>query len=1128
MSTTNPIRKKKKSASTSISSLTDARFSDGAHVWEEIVHLPTYPHGEPCAHPMFLSKRVYQGSSGAVYPFPVVETVGGELENRPYRAVFLENRYLKIMLLPELGGRVHMAYDKQHDYHFVYFNRVIKPALVGLAGPWISGGIEFNWPQHHRPSTFLSIESSIETREDGSACAIMGETDRMNGTRSVARFSLHPDCARLQIDVTLTNPTHLPQTFLWWANPAVAAGDDYQSVFPPDVHAVMDHGKRDVSEFPVARGEYYKVDYSQGPDGGTDISRYRNIPVPTSYMAYHSEFDFMGGYDHGRQMGLLHVANHHLVPGKKQWTWGHGDFGVAWDRELTDEDGPYVELMVGAFTDNQPDFSWLEPGETKRFTQYFMPYKQLGMIRNADEDLRLTLERTTADSVRVAVGCSANLGTLSVTLSNADGTDYWNGNYESAPETVLDETVPGPADVDDSDLVITIRDADGKALLSYQPDSWTELPVPDPAEAIGPPETLSSVEACLLAGQHLEQYRHATREPSDYYLEGLRRDPGDWRCQNALGVLWMRRGRFVDAQACFETAIERQLSHNPNPADGDAYHNLGLSLVLQGQDAKASNAFWKATWNGACRAKAYFALAECATRSGDYQQALELVEQSERNDELKLVLLRVLGRAEQARKAANLVVSQDPLSAVAHYELHRLGDSDAKQRLTDLFSGDEQRFLNLAFSYHRVGLFADVQSILEIYLDESQQPYPVVLYLLCAALLQQGEEELARQTWEQAAAADPELCFPNTLDELRLLEQVLEVQPDDALAAYLLGNFWCARKQHAPAIDCWERSAGLNPDQPIAWRNLGLAYYNAMGDQDKALEAFERAFALDTADARVLYELDQLRKQLGASPAERLAKLQKHESLLKQRDDLYIEWVSLLNSTGDHDKALCLLQERVFHPWEGGEGRSTGQYRTALVQLALEDMSSGELERADERLKQALEYPHNLGEGKLVGQKDNDIHYWRGKVLAQMGRDDEARQAWASATEGNQEMGAAQYYNDQPPEMLFYAALALRQLGNQDEARNLLLEMQNFAEAHADDEPLVDYFAVSLPDFLVFEQDLALDNRIQCTFLEAIATLGLGETVTATALFDEVLAKRPDHQAALLLVANPFFRQPGD
>lgn len=341
-------------------------------IWEEDVVIPTYEVGAPDKNPMFLEKRVYQGSSGKVYPYPVTQTISSEKTDKHYRAVYLENEYLKIMFLPELGGRVQRAFDKTNGYDFVYYNRVIKPALVGLCGPWISGGIEFNWPQHHRPTTFMPVDHLLRQNPDGSCSLLVGDVDQMYGTKSMASFTLYPGKAYLEIKGQLYNGTALPQTFLWWANPAVSVNDDTQSIFPPDVHHVFDHGKRAVSTFPIATGEYYKHDYS----AGVDISRYKNIPVPTSYMAETSRYDFIGGYDYRKEAGLLHVADHHISPGKKQWTWGCGDFGKAWDRNLTDADGPYIELMTGVYTENQPDFSWLQPFEEKTFVQYFMPYKR--------------------------------------------------------------------------------------------------------------------------------------------------------------------------------------------------------------------------------------------------------------------------------------------------------------------------------------------------------------------------------------------------------------------------------------------------------------------------------------------------------------------------------------------------------------------------------------------------------------------------------------------------------------------------------------------------------------------------------------------------------------------------------
>ena len=433
--------------------------------WKETVIIPTYEVGKAEKNPIFLEKRVYQGSSGVVYPYPVIESISNEKTDKAYQAVYLENEYIKVMILPELGGRVQMAYDKIKKRHFIYYNRVIKPALVGLTGPWISGGIEFNWPQHHRPSTFLPVDVTIEEQADGSVTVWVNEMERMFHQKGMAGFTLRLGCAYLEIKGVLYNRTEVPQTFLWWANPAVAVNDHYQSVFPPDINAVFDHGKRAVSSFPVATGTYYKIDYS----AGVDISNYKNIPVPTSYMAVNSRFDFEGGYENDTQAGMLHVANHHVSPGKKQWTWGNGDFGQAWDRNLTDEDGPYIELMAGVYTENQPDFTWLQPYEEKSFTQYFMPYRELGIVKNASKDLLMNVEPNGNGTIRLKVTVT-HLQTVEISISNDNGQLIYRTEHTLSPETVFDPIIPTQGN-EFNRLTIYFR-ANGKQLLSWhaEPD----------------------------------------------------------------------------------------------------------------------------------------------------------------------------------------------------------------------------------------------------------------------------------------------------------------------------------------------------------------------------------------------------------------------------------------------------------------------------------------------------------------------------------------------------------------------------------------------------------------------------------------------------------------------------------
>ena len=471
---------------------------------EEKITIPTYEVGAADKNPMFLEKRVYQGSSGKIYPYPTTQKISREKKDKVYNAVVLENDYLRVVVLPELGGRIQRAYDKTNGYDFVYYNHVIKPALVGLTGPWISGGIEFNWPQHHRPSTFLPVDHEIRKNGDGSVTLLTGDVDRIYGTREITSITLYPDKAYIEIKGQLYNGTPLPQTFLWWANPAVAVNDYTQSIFPPDVHNVYDHGKRAVSRFPIATGEYYKHDYSEG----VDISRYKNIPVPTSYMAERSDYDFVGGYDYQKKAGLLHVADHHVSTGKKQWTWGCGDFGKAWDRNLTDSDGPYIELMTGVYCDNQPDFSWLKPFEEKTFTQYFMPYKEVGQVKNATKDAVLGVTRNVIRDVTQGVLRDESLepgegkegkGVHVIAYTTADYPDaeiritagaktIYSEKVHLSPTRVFEKTIDC-GNEDFYQIKVSVL-AEGRELVSYREKAPEEPHFAEPAKAAQDPELI--------------------------------------------------------------------------------------------------------------------------------------------------------------------------------------------------------------------------------------------------------------------------------------------------------------------------------------------------------------------------------------------------------------------------------------------------------------------------------------------------------------------------------------------------------------------------------------------------------------------------------------------------------------
>lgn len=1084
---------------------------DAVKIWEEQIIIPTYEIGEADKNPMFLESRVYQGSSGRIYPYPTIETISDTKTDKAYQAVWLENEYLKVMILPELGGRIQRAYDKTNDYDFVYYNHVIKPALVGLCGPWISGGIEFNWPQHHRPTTFSPVDYMLIRNQDGSVTCRISDVDQMYGTKGEAGFTLYPGKAYIEIKGQLYNRTSMPQTFLWWANPAVPVNDYTQSVFPPDVHAVMDHGKRDVSRFPIATGEYYKHDYSEG----VDISRYKNIPVPTSYMAEKSDFNFVGGYDYQKEAGILHVADHHISPGKKQWTWGCGDFGKAWDRNLTDEDGPYIELMTGVYTDNQPDFTWLKPMEEKTFTQYFMPYKAVGAVKNA--------------SVNAAVNLEIDDGRACVTV-------YGTQKYSSArilltygDQALLEEeTLLSPVDIYrkeievsvDDETKLTLKVLDGqKELVSYTPLKKEIPQLPEPAKAAKDPEEIMTNEELYLTGLHIEQYRHATYRPDPYYLEGLKRDAGDIRINNAYGTLLMRRGRFGEAEKYFRKALERCTWKNPNPYNSEPYYNLGLTLMYQRRFDEAFDAFYKATWSNEQQEMSFYYLGCIEAVRGHWESALELVEKglvknvhNVKARGLKTYLLRKLGRVEEARIVIAESLEVDPFDYISRLELTRLALENQHEMMeeTKRMTRDfQETYLMIARDYAEYGAYEEAVQALEL----CTKPWPMLYYYKAYYLGLLGQDTGAALA--QAEACSTDYCFPNKLEDILVLQYAKEHCAKPANACYYLGNLFYDKVQYEMAAEYWECSVKLNPDFPIAWRNLSLAYYNKKQDPAAAKEAMEKARSLAPSDARLFLEADQLYKKLNVPAEKRLACYEDNQDVFMKRDDLKIEYVTLLNLLGQYSKAYDFIMANRFHPWEGGEGKITTQYTVALVELARAAMERGEWQQAEDYLSRTFVFPENLGEGKLEGTKDNHVNYYMGLVKEHSGDLAAAKEYFENAGIGTDEPAGMMYYNDQPADMIYYQGAAKKKLGRPVEAKARFNKLLDYGEQHMFDEMRISYFAVSLPDFLIFDDDLNKKNKAHCNYLIGLARMGAEDWTKAAAAFDKAVELEPTHQNAI-------------
>lgn len=1075
-------------------------------IWEESCTIPTYPVCPPEKSPMFLEKRTYQGSSGKVYPLPVTEKISDSMENVTYQAVYLENEYLKIMILPELGGRIQRAYDKTNGYDFVYYNHVIKPALVGLTGPWISGGIEFNWPQHHRPSTFSPVDYTLSENADGSCSAYVSETDKMYGTKGMAVITLYPGKAYIEIRGQLYNHTDLPQTFLWWANPAVPVNDHTFSVFPPDVNAVMDHGKRAVSTFPIATGEYYKYDYS----AGVDISRYKNVLVPTSFMAAHSDYDFIGNYDEERKAGLLHVADHHVSPGKKQWTWGCGDFGQCWDRNLTDSDGPYIELMTGVFTDNQPDFTWLKPHEEKNFVQYFMPYKGVGRVGNATKDAMAGLTDREDGTWLLKIYATASYQGAVIQVMQKQRI-LFETTADLTPCFCYETVIPKPPCRWDCRIIVKWKET---ILVDYTEYREELEPIPSPAEPLKAPCEIQSLEELYLAAVHLEQYRHAVFEPADYYLEGLKKDNSDIRLNHGYGLLLYRRGCIRESIPYFQAALKKQTWKNPNPYDGEVCFHLGLALEAAGQEEQAFDAFYKAVWSAETQSPAFYWMACLCCRKGNYEDALEYAGQSMirnwhngKSRNLKAAVLRKMNRDNTLLLQESIAI--DPLYMGYLYE-QALAEKNMVSWQKKMRS-EAHNYLELSLDYIKAGFYEDALRILEACPDQN----PMLHYYKGYSDIKLGDAEAAIEAFRTGEATDSSYCFPNRIEEISILNSVIAVLPKAPMAHYYLGCLYYDKKQYNEATKHWEICIEEEPCMALAYRNLSIPYFNKQRDGKKAFAFLQKACELDPLSSRFWLEYDQLAVKLNLPLKDRLEIMESHPEITKSRDALYLRYLTLLNCCGQYEEALDGLKNHRFHPWEGGEGKVSTQYRYALIQLAVESLTAGNSVRALELLGASLSYPENLGEGKLPNVPDNQAHYYMGLAYRMQGDQEKGQQYFRLAASGPQEPERALYYNEQPSDFIFYQGLANRELGKENSARKAFHKLVTFGETHLFDEVSEDFFAVSQPELEVYQEDIQRQNTIYCNYLRGLGCIGLGKKEKAYGLFKEVLDEQADHQGVL-------------
>jgi tetratricopeptide (TPR) repeat protein len=870
-------------------------------VWEGTLTLPTYEEGMPDPNPPFdqFTNNKFN------YPYVLRENLTSRRVNHDWRAVYLENEYLKCSVLPDIGGHLYTCIDKLSGQSMFYANTSIKKAAVGYRGAWAAFGIEFNFPVSHNWVSMSPVDFAFHKNADGSASVIVGNVDRVYGMEWNVELILRPKSTLLEERVTLRNRSDTRHRFYWWNNAAARVSDDSQIVYP--MRFAASHGFTDVVRWPV-------------DEDGHDLSVIRNhVHGAVSLFTHGSREGFMGVWNPETSTGTVHFADYEELPAKKIWSWGVDEEGMDWRKALSDDNSGYIEIQAGLFR-NQETYAFMAPRQSIHFSEYWMPVREIGGITRANLAGVLSLAR---HGNALVAGFNANRALANATVSIMNGKNrLFSEKVDLTPEHPWIHEHRGI----DSQIKYTveIQDALGKVVIRHTEDEydWTpesEIHVgPQTSYGVPDPEKRTCDDWIELA-RDLE-LNGKNLQALDAYQETLRRFPGSFTALKSAGRLTASLLRFDEAEIFLEQVHARDTS------DPEISYYLGIAYDGLGETRKARVSYEDAQRFASFRTAAALRLGEMQARDGDLDEAERHLSEAVHAapDDTRaleeLVAVKVgAGKVEEAKTLARQGRARFPLSYLLSEEL---GEPNLKQ-----LGNDPTRVLNLAAAYMRLGLYQRALTVLsrnyrppqsdQIELGSlSPGKHPMIAYFRGYCRERLGQPGAA--DYETASKLSTSYVFPSSAEEFTVLSAVVRKNPGDATARYLLGTLYFSRGLTDAALDQWSQARKSNPAIPVLDASLGLALLHEKHDAGRALSVFQDGLQNDAANVTVYLGADQALSVLAKPASERVQVLENYPDLPDAPSSLIFELILNLAEAGDFQRAESLFHERFFPREEGG------------------------------------------------------------------------------------------------------------------------------------------------------------------------------------------------------------------
>ncbi len=1006
------------------------RSESKVKAWMEDLSIPTYRLGPEDKNPPLLMERknpIHPGSS-IIYPYPMREWLTNTKENKIWKALFLENSYLRLIILPELGGHLLSVFDKISEEEALYRNHVLKYARIGIRGAWVSGGIEWNFPNGHTVTTTSPIDYYIRQNPDGSKTVFVGDLERVSRMRWSVGITLYEDEAFFETEVRLFNRTSLPNRFWFWANSAAPASPGLEFITTATKVMTL----TDVMDFPI--------------NEGVDLSWDRNHMAAQDLFSLNPKLDFVAWYNHDLDRGIINYADRSEAQGCKFFTWGNSDDGKIWTELLTEKDGPYSEMQSGRLR-TMRIWEILPPHSMESWKEIWYPVRKLGTPVFANENAAFSLSRQKGkNSIHVGVFVTSKQPNAEIALFS--GSDIiWKRKKDLDPAHPLstDISIQGKK-YNGKKARLRLSSAGGKLLAEFNRQDYETEPEVKGYIKIEPSPRSTKAEEQWKCGLEYEKIGNlGLAEVS--YENALKDDPDYSPAHRSLGILNLRRGLFDRALSELDLALER------NSSDESARFFLGVVYMSMERFNRAEEELKTLSRSRRYSAAGSYLLGGLYLGMGNNDRAIGLLEKSLRiypeNLDAEAMLAcaqRKHGRLDRARAHIDRILNEDPLNFLALAEGYFVAQSlenkkdavEKKRDLKNILRDEVQSYLEVASDYARFGLYEEGIQILTIYFEDhsrSKKIYPLLHYYLGYYYEKICEDGKALHYYKLGGEMKSSFVFPHRVESERILKKAQRLIPRQGKPLYYLGNLLCAQDRGLEAIQLWEKAAKKEKELSELHRNLGRAYWRLLKEPDMAIDEYEIAIECDPNDYKLYYELDKLYAKLGLTER-RLTLIAKMPERLLANDMIAERVANFYTDIEEYDRALDTLRKTHFFPWEFyTEGRRL--YECTNIGKGIEQMLKGNFDDAIKCFNNLMKYPRNIGVGEPARKNYTEAFYRIGLVYEKMGELKKAREFWVKAvSEEQSEWGCSRYYQ----------ARALQCLERKKEADSILDGLLSHAE----------------------------------------------------------------------------------